>query len=517
MASLSNNCVVSVPEDELVKKPVDKTVLDAPSRLSTRHRLRFLAKDSLLYGGAAALNKAFALITFPLLARHFSVADYGLIDLFMVFASLLAIFFIFGQDSAVARFFYEYNDEDTRRQVISQSLVLQVGFILAVLPILWFSVGKLARMLTDAPAGELLLKLVLLQAPFLVLINFSQNLLKWTFARSRFMIISLGSVVLNMIFLLFAVLIVDVGVAGVFVVSLAVQIASAALGLIFVRYWLVLPRSFGFIRELLPYAIPYGVICCLGAFVPALERSVVSTVLGSHELGLYAAGAKVAMLISLVIQAFQTAWGPFSLAIHKEPNAAHTYNWVLKGFVLSMCVVVLLLSAIAQPVIYLLASDRYAAAAIVVFPLAMGLAIQATSWITEIGVGISKKSYLSLYSYTVFLSVTGLAIYVFANALGLVGVALGVMTGHLAKSVTGSWLAQRAYELPWTYGPIIVLLISTMAIGLLGVWINLMFSDLIASVVYSVGAVFVSAIGWCLLFNADDRRRIVSEIRVISV
>ena len=46
------------------------------------------------------------------------------------------------------------------------------------------------------------------------------------------------------------------------------------------------------------------------------------------------------------------------LAIHKKPDAAHTYDWVLKGFSMVMCAAVLLLSAIAQPLILLLASER---------------------------------------------------------------------------------------------------------------------------------------------------------------
>ena len=64
----------------------------SPNNLSLKGRLGFLAKDSVLYGGAAALNKVFSLSTFPLLARHFSVAEYGLVDMFMVFASFITIF-----------------------------------------------------------------------------------------------------------------------------------------------------------------------------------------------------------------------------------------------------------------------------------------------------------------------------------------------------------------------------------------------------------------------------------------
>lgn len=495
----------------------DDIVIDDPSLLSTRGRLQFLIKDSMLYGGAAALNKAFALITFPLLARHFSVVDYGLIDFFTVLVSLLATFFIFGQDSAVARFFYEYKDNETRRQLISQSLVLQILFVMAVFPLIWLSAGTLASSLSDAPAAELLLKLILFQVPFLVLINFSQNLLKWTFSRSRFLIISLGSVVLNVSILLIAVLVFNIGVAGVFVVSLAVQIFAGMLGVYFIRHWLIMPRNFGYLRELVPFAIPFGVIGCIATFTPALERSLTNSLLGSHELGLYAAGAKIAMLVSLVPQAFQTAWGPFSLAIYKEPDAVYTYNWVLKGFAMGVCIGVLLLSAIAQPVILLLVSERYAGAVIVVFPLAMGLAIQAISWITEIGIGISKKSYLNLYSYAIRLIVTSLAIFSMTKGLGLAGVALGVMVGYLATAIIASWLAQRSYPLPWEFRPVIGMIAGSMAIGLLGAWASAVLSIGIGAAVYGTGAIAVMATGWFLLFSTEDRRRIVSEMRTIRV
>ena len=52
----------------------------SPARLSLRGRLAFLAKDSMLYGGAAMVAKMFSLVSFPLLTRSFPVEEYGLIN-----------------------------------------------------------------------------------------------------------------------------------------------------------------------------------------------------------------------------------------------------------------------------------------------------------------------------------------------------------------------------------------------------------------------------------------------------
>jgi O-antigen/teichoic acid export membrane protein len=491
------------------------TTPDDPSPLGLAHRLKFLARDSLLYGGAGAVSKAFGLITFPLLARYFSVADYGVIDFFAVVGSLLAIFFIFGQDSAVARFFYEYKDEKERRQLISQSLMLQLACLLAVLPILWSGAESVAGRFGTAPESERLMKIVLLQVPFLVLLNFSQNLLKWTFARARFLFITLGSTAAKLVCLLIALLLLRVSIAGVFIVFLMVQGAFAVIGLLLIRRWLVVPRRFTYLKELVPFAIPFGVIGCIAAFVPALERALVVDLLGSHDLGLYAAGTKVAMLMTMLVTAFQTAWGPFSLAIYKEDNAGDTYNWVVRTFVLITCTATLSLSAVAQPVLHVLASDRYAGAVIVVFPLAMGLAIQGTSWITEVGIGLSKKSYLGLFSYVAFVVGTFVAIQALATPFALLGVALGVMVGHALKALVASWLAQRAYPLPWEFGPVVGVLAATVVVGLAGTWATTALSGVVGSSVFALGMMAVLVGGWFGLFSSSDRRRIIGAVRVL--
>jgi O-antigen/teichoic acid export membrane protein len=98
----------------------------SPNNLTLRGRLGFLLQDSLLYGGASAISKSMALVTFPLLVRYFSAAEYGTLDFCLVLASVLCSLLVFGQDSAVARYFYDYEEMDQRRQMITQSLMFQL-------------------------------------------------------------------------------------------------------------------------------------------------------------------------------------------------------------------------------------------------------------------------------------------------------------------------------------------------------------------------------------------------------
>ena len=477
-----------------------------------RTRLGFLMKDSIVYGGGAAISQAFSLITFPLLTRHFAVEEFGELDYFMVLSSFLVTLFIFGHDSGVARYFYEYEDKTDRCQVISESLILQLAGLALILPLLWLAADWLAA-LFEGTFSVRLFKIVLLQIPFLLLINFSLNLLKWTFERNQYLIMSIGFTVVRASVFAGALLAFDVGIEEVLLISLGTSVVFGVFGVLLVRGWLMLPTNFRYSNELLRFSIPIGFICALGAFSPTLERTLTELLLGAGDLGLYSAGTKIAMLIGLMAGAFQTAWGPFSLSIHKLADAGQSYNWVLKLFAMFMCVMVLALNILAQPLINLLASDRYAGAAIVVFPLAMGMAIEATSWITEIGIGISKRSHLNLYGYALFVVTTLACILFLAPALGLLGLALGVMIGHIAKALLNSWLAQRAYPLPWHYGQILAVFGLTMIVGSVSIGIGRRWGAELNIGVLSAGIIAVLGLGWGVLLNASERQLAVAYMR----
>lgn len=489
--------------------------IKSPSNLSIKNRLAFLMKDTAIYGGAAAFSKAFALITFPVLARYFSVEDYGLIDYFNVLTALASTFFVIGQDSAVARYFYEYEDTEQRRQVISQSIFFQLGMLIILIPLLWVFVDFIAIRIIDSANSVILLKLILLRIPFMVMINFSQNLLKWTFKRTHFLIISIGSVIVNVGLILIAIFYIKIDVTGVFIVSLISSAIFGLLGIWFIRKWLIIPLKFYYLKRLLKYGIPLGFIGVMASFVPAVERNFVTKILGNYDLGLYAAGTKIALLVMLVVQAFQMSWGPFSLAIYKQSDAAITYNWILKIFTIVMCVFVLLLTSIANPVIVLLASDDYSGASIVVFPIAMGLVIKAISWITEVGISLSKKSYLNFYGQFAYLLVTILAIYLLAPVLGLLGVAFGVMIGHTVNAVIASSLAQRAYVLPWAYKSTFSVILLTILLGVFGI---IIFDDFTSfSLFYYIfSIIIILSLGWMLLLNKIERMRILKFIRPLK-
>jgi O-antigen/teichoic acid export membrane protein len=219
------------------------------------------------------------------------------------------------------------------------------------------------------------------------------------------------------------------------------------------------------------------------------------------------------MLIGLLVRAFQTAWGPFSLSLYKQPDSGLTFNWVFKLFAFCACIAVLFITLVAQPLIHFLASERYSGAVIVVFPLVMGLAIQAISWISEIGIGISKKSYLSLYSYFAALGFTMGGILFLVPVFGLLGIGLAVLLGHVVKAFIASWLSQKAYRLPWQYRPVLVIVFLTLSAGLSFTWVSSSLSLLAGNFLLLTCIVLLLFVGWFGLLNQSERQQIIMVLR----
>lgn len=472
-------------------------------------RLQFLAKDSVVYGLGAALNKAITLITFPLLARHFSVQDFGVIDLLNTLVVLVITLLVFGQDSAVARYFYEHDDTATRQQVVSQSFVFQLGILALVVPPMLIFSRELSALLKVGDDGVAIVRLMVLQVPFFLMINFSQGILKWTFRRGPFLFISVGSTVGTLTGLLLALEFSDLSVVDLFTIYLAVRAMFGLVGVWFVRQWITWPAGLGHLRQLIPFAVPFGIVCVISSTLPFIERNAVVALIGPEALGIFAAGAKVAMLIGMVINAFETSWGPFSLSIFREPDAARTFRAVLQVVAAGLCGATLLLTAVGDALVVLLGSSKYAGAGQVVFALTMALAIQSIGAVTEVGIVFSKRAHLKLYAYGLGLVVAAVAIPLLGARFGIAGVAWGSLTGYTCKTVFEAWLAQRAHPIQWQFAGPVSICTVTLAIGLAH---QFWFDQAVLLGVRFIplgGLAILVALVWLVMLDSGDRARLL--------
>ena len=429
-------------------------------------RWRFLVRDLAVYGMASMASRLITLFSFPILTRYLSSENYGITDLLMVVGNVLTLLCVMGQDSALARFFYETEDLAERRRVVSQALALQIAWCALILFSLVLAFPLLTQVHPKLLGHERSCAWLLASLPLVMLANFNSNLAKWTFDRWGYVFLSAGGAAAIAIGGLVGAVALEFGVEGFFAGSLAGSLLFAVLGLWRARTWLVWPCGSHLLKALALFGWPCMGTALLSAALALMERGIVLSALGDASLGAYAAGARIASLILLPITAFQMAWNPMCLAIYKQAEAGETYSRVLLWKTAILVVAAVVMHCLAAPVIAMLASDRYLSGAVVVGPLVLGQVFRSLCWVAGIGVELSKKTYLTTSSQIIGYIFAVATAAVLAPSLGIALVAWCMMAGHVIAGGVAVALARRVH--PVRVRISLPALIFALGVGIVG-------------------------------------------------
>jgi hypothetical protein len=92
-----------------------------------------------VYGLGAAAGRGLQMLLVPILTRVFTPASYGVLDLLGLIGSIAALLLVMGTDAALARFFYEAEDREARRTMISSSAAWRAAVCVAFALVLWIA------------------------------------------------------------------------------------------------------------------------------------------------------------------------------------------------------------------------------------------------------------------------------------------------------------------------------------------------------------------------------------------
>ena len=421
--------------------------LEESSDKSAGYYIKFLLKDSLFYGSLSVLTRFLSIFTMPIFTRLFSKADYGALDVLSVLGGVFSTVVVLGLDAALIRFFYDCDSHEKRSRLVSIVLLIASSTAAIVSIALYFAASLFTEKLLPANEYVLSFKLMVAYLPFSLIMLVCLNVLKITFARRPFAMLSLGSSLTIVLLSIVLVVKYTIGVNGIFIAQIATYIIFSLIGLYCCRSYLSWPSSLRETKLLLAYGLPVMLALVASTSLPIVDRLFITRYFGLEVMGVYAVAFKIALLIKMPVSAFQMAWGPLSLSIYKNENAAEVYNKVLFYYVLGLSLFVYALAVYAKPISLLLASKKYAGAEFLVLPLGFGIFFESVGALAGIGVDLSKKTYLNLLSYGIgFLAGVG-TIIILIKPYGVMGIAYGILVSQLTRTVSVGFFARKVYPL----------------------------------------------------------------------
>ncbi len=292
--------------------------------------VRALGKQSLIYGFGHIISRLITFLLLPLYTNVFTRAEYGVISLVYAFIGFAMMFYRYGTDTALMKFYSQEKDEQP--VYLTTILLMQIITGLLFSGLLLLSRNWLTPLLFDTnDTGILAITSGIL---------FCDTL--WTLAaivlRSeekplRFVLLNLinvlGSLGLNIYF----VAGLHLGIRGVLYSNLIVSGILVLLTLPFFFRRMVFRRlsghySFSVLRFALPF-LPAGIFTMI---LELSNRYFLKWLTDTATVGVYSAGYKLGMFGLLIVMGFNMGWTPYFLKQRDNPGAKELFARVATFF-----------------------------------------------------------------------------------------------------------------------------------------------------------------------------------------
>ena len=406
-------------------------------------------KDIISYGILTAFAKGLQFLMLPLLTRLFSPTDYGLIDFMATLTSLATILMSLSLESAIARMWHETQDQEQRKRLLTSVMVFVSTFGSAIFFAVWAASCLLASAISGLQNVLTILPVAMSAALLLSISSIPQMVLRMERSIFKFGILQIANSVLGMAFSLALILHFGMGLLGLFLGYLAAAALVLVLSIYWTRQYLQRRISHPDIRECLKYSLPLVPAVFLTWSNSQVDRLILLSLLGLGVAGVYGAAAKVAVIITVLLEVFRLAWLPIALSHINQSSRNSYFRNSLAAYLSVMTCIGLVLVAYSRELLTLLTTDEYASGYVVI-PWLVGAQIFSGSGnITNVGMLISKKTVGNSVAALLGTAVNIALCLVLVAAFGFLGAAIGSFIAAIIFTSMLLWFSLRQVDIPF--------------------------------------------------------------------
>lgn len=361
--------------------------------MSIATRVRTLGSETIIYGVSGAISRSIGIFLVPLYTRIFTPEDYGVIAMITAAVGLLTTGVVLGMDNASARWFYDTQDVEHQKSVISGWFWLQLFVALLVVLPIYLAAAPVSQLLLDSTQYASLVQLAAASVPLTVAATVLSNWLRYQRRATMTAIFntatSLGTIALIVLY----VLVWRWGLAGIFAGRLVAALLTTLATVCLMRSW-IFPRyiSLPLLKEMLLYGLPLAPAGVAAWITASSDRFILKFFVPTSEIGLYAIASTFTSAIVLLTSAFQMAWGPFAYSIVHEPESKLVYAKVFSIYAWLGCLVATGLTLFTPLALQILTPASYYPAASSVSFLAFSYIALGATFIASLGSSIVKKA-----------------------------------------------------------------------------------------------------------------------------
>jgi len=450
--------------------------------------LRRLAGQTAIYGLSSIIGRVMNFLLTPLYTRVFLKEDYGIVTELYAYVAFLIVFLTYGMETAFFRFGSKCKSESERNKVFSTAFISVLTTAILFIALISASLESVASLMGYENNPEYILYFAwIIGLDAMVTIPLAK--LRMANKPVNFAVVNLASVILNIGLNLFFILYCPYAMANPEVLGgeWVSQYYNPAIGIgyIFVanlassilKFVLLLPAmidlKFGFDfalwKRLMPYALPLLFLGLAGIVNETFDRAFFGDISGlpkiiaDKELGVYGACYKVAMLLSIGIQAYRFAAEPFIFSMAADQNRDRSQATIMKFYFIVACFIALVILCFLD-VALLLIGEEYREGKGVIPILLLAYIFFGAFFNLSFWYKLNDKTI-----YGAFIAAAGAVITVLTNLLlvplySYYGAAIATLLAYAAMAILSFILGQKKHAVPYDTKKILIILLAAIAL-----------------------------------------------------
>ena len=415
------------------------------------NKLIYTVKQTIIYSLGNISTKLIGLILLPLYTSHLTTEEYGIFAILEVTSQLFTVALGFRLSTAMLRFSSSEKSEEKKKTIVYIAFISTIiGVILLNFIFQPFS-KNLSVLFFGHAQFKSYFKILFLWSSFDIFNRLIFDYLRLKDRSVFYMIITIIKVTIILIFNIYFIAYLNLGVKGI--------IISQLIGCISV-FVIVLPKilkslSYKFdisvFKEMFKYSFPL-IFSGISVLLLAMgDRFILKYYLSYSEVGIYSLGYKIAGLINmLLIQSFQLGFLPIAFKMYSKPDAKRYFSKVLTYYTFILIFVSLGLSFFSKEIIMLLSKNQSYIIAYTVVPIiTLAFVFKGIQYVFSIGLHYAKKTHYNATIVSV-LVIVNLGINVLLIPLiGMYGSAVAAVISNLGMMLLFYHYSQKLYNIPF--------------------------------------------------------------------
>lgn len=386
----------------------------------------------------------------PFYTRVLAPSDYGVMDMAAIASVLLMNILSLQINQSLFRYYLDDADAHKKTTFFSTTLAYYaLVFAIITVPVLCFR-QTVSLFLFGDPSYGLIVILAVLTLFFTSVYGVASSIYRLEFSAGKYALLSLSYTFANILFIIAGVLVLGLGLPGVFMGQLAAAILLVAV---------LIPktmRAFEFsaislsaFKVLARFGLPLVPVALIFLAIQYIDRLMITHLIGLEAMGLYAIAIKIASVLALLFSGFRLAWGPHVFANYRDPKTKET----MAAFFYYICLFSLFLIAgltlFAADIMRVMASAPFYEA-YVLFPfLLLATLLFTLSAEFSVGFALANRNEIQAVIYFVTLLMNAALNYALIGLYGLMGAAAATLLSFAAGAGMSLILSNRFYSVPY--------------------------------------------------------------------